>query len=202
MRRIGWFGGSFNPPHVGHLILAEMARSERSLDEVMFMPARNPPHKPAQGLAPARHRCRMVELAVEDNDAFSVSRHELEREGPSYTLRTARELTEVLSADTQLNLILGADSIHDLTEWWKARELLAEMDFIVLKRPGYPLGELSHIANEFGAGAVEKLRDSIVEAPLLDISSTAVRERVGAGRSIRYLVPDAVRRYIHRQDIY
>ena len=93
MRRIGWFGGSFNPPHVGHLILAEMARSERSLDEVMFMPARNPPHKPAQGLAPARHRCRMVELAVEDNDAFSVSRHELEREGPSYTLRTAWELT-------------------------------------------------------------------------------------------------------------
>ncbi|MEF8788298.1 MAG: nicotinate (nicotinamide) nucleotide adenylyltransferase, partial [Planctomycetota bacterium] len=114
MTRVGWFGGSFNPPHTGHLILAEMTRSAMDLDEVMFIPAGNRPHKSVQGLAPARHRCRMVELAVQDNEAFTVSRWEVEREGPSYTLRTARELTKAMSADTELYLMLGADSVHDL----------------------------------------------------------------------------------------
>lgn len=202
MRRVGWFGGSFNPPHVGHLILAEMARSECDLDEILFMPAKNPPHKPAKGLAPAKHRCRMVELAVEGNDAFTVSRLELDREGPSYTLRTARELTERLSPDAELFLILGADSVRDLPEWWKAGELLAEMNFIVLRRPGYSLGDLSHVEEAFGPGAVDKLQDAVVDAPLLDISSTAIRERVAARGSIRYLVPDPVRRYIHAKGVY
>jgi nicotinate-nucleotide adenylyltransferase len=202
MRRVGWFGGSFNPPHVGHLILAEMARCTCDLDEILFMPAKNPPHKHVKGLAPARDRCHMVELAVEDNDAFTVSRLELDREGPSYTLRTARELTERLSSDARLFLILGADSVRDLPEWWKAGELLTEMDFIVLRRPGHPMGELSHVEEAFGRWAVEKLQDAVVEAPLLDISSTSIRQRVAAGGSIRYLVPDAVRHYIREQDMY
>ncbi len=202
MRRVGWFGGSFNPPHAGHLILAEMARSDAGLDEVLFMPAKNPPHKEVEGLAPAQERCRMAELAVEGNDTFTVSTMELECEGPSYTLRTARELTEKLDADTELFLMLGADSVHDLPEWWRAGELLEEMEFIVLKRPGYPLGDLDDLQNEFGPEKVAKLQDAVAEVPLIDISSTVVRERLRRGLSIRYLVPESVRQYILRKEIY
>lgn len=202
MANLGLFGGSFNPVHMGHLILAEIARADANLDKMLFVPARKPPHKLLHGLAAAQHRLRMTELAVEGNEHFEISEIELEREGPSYTLQTVEELRDGLGADDSLFLVVGADSVHEMPEWWHARELVQEVPIIALKRPGYPLDDLDRVKAEFGEEAVEQIKQNVVEAPLLQISSTDIRERIRTGKSIRYMVPEKVRRYIAENGLY
>ncbi len=202
MARIGLFGGSFNPVHCAHLILAERVREEAALDKVLFVPVRVPPHKPDLTLAPARDRLRMLQLALAGNPHLEPSTVELERDGPSYTLITVRQLKQQLGSGCQLLLVVGTDSIRDMPHWWHAQELAREVGVIGLERPGFPLDDVSELQACFGAELVRKIKDSIVSAPLLDISATDIRERVRTRRSIRYLVPEAVRQYILSRGLY
>ncbi len=203
MASIGILGGSFNPLHLAHLIVAERVRGERGLDRVLFIPAAQPPHKPRQCLAPAADRLKMVRLAIRDNPAFTVDPLELEREGPSYTLTTVRELQQRLGARDRLCLLLGADSVLDLENWWRADELAHAVDIVAFNRPGHPLdGEWEELGRRFGRHWAERLRRSRVQVPQLDISATEIRERVRRGLSIRYLVPEPVRCHIEEQGLY
>ena len=202
MARIGLFGGSFNPVHLAHLVLAEHAREECSLDKVLFVPARVPPHKPTLRLAPGGDRLEMLKLAAAGNPHFEVSAIEINREGPSYTLLTVRELKRTLGADGRLCLIVGADSVRDMPHWWRAEELIREVEIIGLQRPPIQSGELDGLDKELSAQAAGKLKASMIKTPLLDISSTDIRRRVREGRSIRYLVPEAVREYILSHGLY
>jgi len=202
MARIGLFGGSFNPVHCAHLILAECAREGCRLDRVVFVPVGTPPHKPNLELAPARERLRMLELALAGNPHFEVSTIELDREGPSYTLVTVREFRRGLKADDRLFLVMGADSVRDLPTWWHARELVDEVEVIALARPGVSLRRLPELDAVFGAETVRRIRRSLVKAPLLEISSTDIRERVRQGRSIRYFAPAPVCRHILDHGLY
>jgi nicotinate-nucleotide adenylyltransferase len=203
MSRIGLFGGSFNPVHVAHMAAAERVRCDRQLDRVLFVPALNPPHKPEDPLASAEDRFRMVQLATADNDAFESCRVEIDRGGPSYTLTTVRELAEELGGEAELFLILGADSVRDMPGWWHAAELASEARIIAVPRPGQPLAtHIAAAAHAFGEAWAEQTRALAVEMPLLDVSATRIRERIRAGLSVRYLVPEPVRRYILERGLY
>lgn len=202
MVRIGLFGGSFNPVHVAHLALAECAREERRLDRVIFMPAKLPPHKPFAPLAAAQDRMEMLRLALADNPHFEVSSLELERDGPSYTLTTVRQLKEQLGPGCTLCLIVGADSICDMPRWWRARELVWEVELIGLRRPGSPLDCACALEEHFGAEKAAEILESIITGPLLEVSATELRARVRQGRSIRHLVPEPVREYILAHGLY
>jgi nicotinate-nucleotide adenylyltransferase len=203
MTRVGVFGGSFNPIHLAHLILAERVRCERALDRILFVPAGRPPHKPQTPLAPAADRLRMVELAIEGNPAFEAVPLELECEEPSYTLLTVRRLREQLGPRAALFLILGSDSVRDIPTWWRADELVQEADIIAVERPGCPLeAAIGEPAGRYGRGWAGRVKELAVRAPLLAISATEVRERVRRGLSIRYLVPEPVRQYILAHGLY
>ena len=200
--RVGIFGGSFNPIHLAHLVLAEYAREGQGLDKVVFVPASRPPHKSQAPLAPAQDRLEMLRLALGHNPHFEVSAIELERDGPSYTLVTARELAKTLGSDAELHLIIGSDSLYDMPAWWHADELIREVRIVCLERPGFPLECLAELEERFGAGAVAEVRRGVVAAPLLQISSTEIRRRIARGRSVRYLVPEPVREYIAAHGLY
>jgi nicotinate-nucleotide adenylyltransferase len=201
--RVGLFGGSFNPPHVGHLVLAEWAHAERALDRVLFVVAGQPPHKAPRPLAPAADRLRMVGLAIEGNPAFEACDLELRRTGASYTLQTVRELRGGLGADVELFLIVGGDSLLELPTWWHAQELAREVPIISFGRPGTALESgLDGLAAHFGQEWVLRTRELMVDAPLMEVSATAVRQRVRDGLSVRYMVPEAVRAYIEERRLY
>ena len=202
MARIGLFGGCFNPVHCAHLILAERVREQAALDKVLFVPVRVPPHKPDLALAPARDRLRMLQLALAGNPHFETCTIELDREGPSYTLLTVRQLKRELGCGCELFLIVGSDSIRDMPRWWHAGELVREVEILGVQRPGFPLEDLSELQACFGAELVGRVRQSIVSAPLLGISATDIRERVRQRRSIRYLVPEPVRQHILSRGLY
>ena len=191
-------GGTFDPIHMGHLITAEIVRVSAALDEIIFIPAARPPHKENKGEAPAEDRLLMVQCAVEGNPSFSVSDIELRREGPSYTVDTIAALSEQLG-DAELFVITGADAMNDLYRWHDPVRLLHSCTFIVAARQGVELDE-SRLAEQFSPEQRSRIR--IVPTPHLEISSTVIRARVRAGRSIRYLVPRAVELYIEERGLY
>ena len=197
-RRIGILGGTFDPIHMGHLITAEIVRVSAALDEIIFIPAARPPHKENKGEAPAEDRLLMVQCAVEGNPSFSVSDIELRREGPSYTVDTIAALSEQLG-DAELFFITGADAMNDLYRWHDPVRLLHSCRLIVAARQGVELDE-SRLAEQFSPEQRSRIR--IVPTPHLEISSTVIRARVRAGRSIRYLVPRAVELYIEERGLY
>ena len=202
MSRIGIFGGTFDPIHVAHLIVAERVASERDLARVLFIPAREPPHKRRSPVASGPDRLRMVELATAGNPAFEALPIELEREGPSYTLMTVWELRRRMPAD-ELFLILGGDSVRDVGSWWRAEELVGEVDVIGVDRPGAMLDDcIDVLGKRFGAGWAERTRDLHVTVPLLDVSATDIRARIRAGLSVRYLVPEPVLQCIAERGLY
>jgi nicotinate-nucleotide adenylyltransferase len=202
MSRAGIFGGSFDPIHVAHLAVAEAALAGGRLDQVLFVPAGTPPHKPVQPEASDAERLHMVELAIAGHPAFQAVAIELERQGPSYTLLTVRELRRRLPG-TDLFLILGGDSVRDLPTWWRADDLVREIDVIAFDRPGAMLRDsLPALAGRFGDRWVKRVEELRIEAPLLDVSATEVRRRVRAGQSIRRLVPASVRAYIEERGLY
>lgn len=186
--KIGILGGTFNPVHIGHLILAEEVREKVGLDRVIFIPACLPPHKDNSDVAAAGHRFRMVKLAIGSNKNFSVSDVEIKRRGRSYTIDTLKELRKTYSAD-ELFFITGSDLLNYLDEW-KDLSLITEMvKFIVATRPGYPLEKIpSYIAT--------------VAIRAVDVSAFEIRACVKEGKSFRYLVPDAVFNYIVKNRLY
>lgn len=189
---IGIFGGSFNPPHLAHLIVAERVREQFGLDRVLWVPNRLPPHKPAAELVGASHRLAMTQLAVADHPAFTVSEVELERTGTSYMVDTVRLLQEGAPAD-RFSLIIGGDSLRDFQTWHQPDEIVRRAPLLVYHRPGVALPALP---------PAYEGRVQVAEAPLIEISGTDIRARHRAGRSIRYLVPERVRAYIEAHGLY
>jgi nicotinate-nucleotide adenylyltransferase len=195
-------GGTFDPIHVGHLAVAEEARETLGLERILFIPAGQAPHKTANAVSSALDRLAMVALAIADNPAFELSRLEVDRSGPSYTADTVAELarTEVVAGRTpDLTLILSAETFADLPTWHEPTRLLATARAAVVPREGYPAPDPGWLARAFPG---QEDRVDFLEGPRLGLSSTALRERVASGRSIRYLVPDAVAGYIAEHRLY
>ncbi|HET8977933.1 MAG TPA: nicotinate-nucleotide adenylyltransferase [Solirubrobacteraceae bacterium] len=195
--RIGILGGTFNPPHVGHLICAQEAHRELGLDHVLFIPAGIPPHKQVEDEPGARHRLELCQLAADGDRRFVVSDAELRREGPSYTVDTLEELTSQ-SPDTQLFLILGADIAAGLPQWRAPERVLQLATVAIAKRRGTARSAVQHALDSLAGGD----RARFFEMPRIGISSTMVRRRVRAGQPIRYFVPDAVMEYIETHGLY
>jgi nicotinate-nucleotide adenylyltransferase len=196
-RRIGIMGGTFDPPHVAHLACAEAVFVELSLDVVLFIPTGNPSFKQGTVVASAKDRLRMVQLACASNPHFVTSDLEVRRGGITYTLETLKELQEAYP-DAELFFIAGADSIREIDMWRGASELATLATFVAVSRPGYDLETLrEHLELDMPAFNV-----TFVEMPAIGVSSTLVRERLRAGRSIRYLVPEPVYSYIGERGLY
>lgn len=189
---VGIFGGSFDPPHIAHLIVAEVLREQFALDQIWWMPAYQPPHKRGEGQTPAQHRLAMTEAATQDHAAFRVSRHEVDRQGISYTVDTLR-LLRARYPSTTFQLIIGGDSWADFDAWHRPDEIVQQVRLIVYPRPGFV---------DLMVPKRYEDRVSIAEAPLLEVSSTIIRQRRRADRSIRYLVPESVRTYIFDHGLY
>jgi nicotinate-nucleotide adenylyltransferase len=185
------FGGTFDPIHLAHLVLAEQVGEAVGLETVVFVPAGRPPHKDGGTSAPPHHRLAMVELAVTGNRRFTVSGIELEAPGPSFTIDTVRRLKAAGAG--RIALIIGGDSLVEMSTWREPEALLAECDLLVVERPGYDLER---------APAAYRKQARVVPALKLDIASRAIRARVTAGKSIRYLVPEPVRAYIEHHGLY
>jgi nicotinate-nucleotide adenylyltransferase len=192
VRRVGVFGGTFDPPHIGHLALAAWARDALGLDRVLFIPAGQPPHKRGRRLSPARHRLAMTRLAVRGNPAFRVSTWELERRRPSFTIDTLEHLARARTV--ALHLLVGADSLDDFRTWKRPDAILALARLAVAGRPGS--------GSRGEAWARRTGRVDWIGNPGIDLSSTLVRERVRVGHSCRYLVPDPVWRYVEKHRLY
>jgi nicotinate-nucleotide adenylyltransferase len=212
-QRLGVFGGTFDPIHVAHLRCAEEAREAMALDRVLFVPSASPPHKGGRAVAPARDRLEMVRRAVARNPGFAVSSIELERPGRSYTVDTLRELRQRLP-DTRLVLLVGLDAFREIGTWKDYGSLFSLADVAVLARPGRRSSNLRALL-PFAARAnfcYSARRDRLehrsgnqvifLDVTALDISATAIRQRAAQGRSIRYLVPPSVERYLSERRLY
>ena len=197
--KIGIMGGTFDPIHLGHLATAEAVREIFALDEILFIPAARPPHKLDKLVTDEQHRLEMVHLATRSNRFFKVSDMELKRTGLSYTFDTMTELHRTFGRETELFFIIGADSLADLSKWHAARELVNKCHFIATTRQGVDI-DFSAVEKFFGSVAREHIHR--VTTPGLEISSTDLRERIRLGRSIKYLVPEAVEDYILKEELY
>lgn len=198
-QRIGILGGTFDPPHVGHLWLATLAADAMSLDRVLFMPAAQPPHKRRKGMTRATDRLLMTRLAIAGDEAFGLTLIEMERPGPSYTIDSVEELQRLYGTDGALYLLMAADSLGDIDTWREPDALLERIEWVVGPRPGSPLPDRSALEDRFGAKAS---RIHLLEGPSLDVSSSEIRRRVAARRAIRYLVPRGVEELIGQRGLY
>ncbi len=198
IRRIGVFGGTFDPIHYGHLVIAEDARVYLQLEIVLFVPARQPPHKPSGSYSAFPHRVRMTELAIADNPHFVLSLLEAERPGPSYTVDTLRQLRTEFGPDAELYFIIGMDSLANITTWHKPAELLTLCRVVVAERAGYSV-DLTALEE-----ALPGLRNrlELIDTPELSISSTDLQRRVRSGLAIRYQLPPQVEKYIYEHRLY
>jgi len=199
--RTGVFGGTFDPIHVGHLILAEQCREQAKLDQVLFVPSALPPHKQQQSLTSFAQRVEMLALAISGHAPFRVEEMEKERAGPSYTVDTLTQLHAARPAD-ELCFILGTDSLHDLPLWHQPRRILELATLLVVARADWPALSAKELKDSLQLDDDFSLRYQIVEAPLIAIASRNVRRRIAEGRSVRYMVPRAVEAYIADKRLY
>lgn len=190
--RVGIFGGTFNPPHVAHLIIAESVREEFRFDRILWIPNNRSPLKERFELADAEDRLAMTRAATVGNDAFTISKIEIRRSGVSYTVDTVRTLQE-RHPNAAFHLIVGSDSLAQIDRWHEPKELLERVPFIVFRRPG---------SADVSAPAGFEDRIAFADAPLLEISSTEIRRRIRSRRSIRYMVPQSVDEYVRSRDLY
>jgi len=199
-RRVGILGGTFDPIHIGHLIMAEQIREEFQLDKVIFIPSGNPPHKKLQTVTDAEHRYNMVCEALKENPYFEESRIEIDRKGYTYTIDTLRDLKEHNKNNAHMYYIIGADVLYDLLTWKDYEKVFEICEFIAAMRPGKDRDgfreRIRYLEKEFSA----KIHEA--EISLIEVSSTMIRERVKQNKSIRYLVPEAVEEYIRKNRIY
>ncbi len=201
-RRIGLLGGTFDPVHYGHLVIAEEVRANLNLTEMVFIPTGKPPHKPRRMITAAQHRVAMLELAIASNPRFTLSRFEVDRPGPSYTVETLRCLREEWGTETEIDFVIGWDSLEEMHTWYDPTGILAQVTHLVaVGRPGY-VEEHEDYARfeEKLPGIMQRLL--VVQAPLLEISSSDLRQRVAQGRPIKYQTPEAVESYIAEHNLY
>lgn len=189
-KQIGLFGGTFNPPHIGHLIIAQEALKQLKLDEVWWMPASNPPHKKKVEDVLDEHRIEMVKKTIGNNNQFSLSLLEFERSGPSYTIDTIRLLIEKFPS-TDFTFIMGGDMVHSLSSWHQIDQLKDLVQFAGVGREGFPVDE-----------HWERFNVKLVEIPNIGISSTFIRLRAKENSNIRYFVSDDVWKYIKEHQLY
>ena len=191
--KIAIMGGTFNPIHNAHLLSAEQVHDGLGYDKILFIPSARPPHKEPLDIIDPEHRYQMTRLAIEDNPDFEVSRIELDRNGASYAIQTIKELQSIYGNGCELAWIIGADSLIEFTIWKDFDELLETCHFIATTRPNYCIDKaIPNIHN----------RVQVYSITGFNISASEIRERVREGRSIRYLVPDAVEDYIHQHELY
>ena len=200
-RRIGILGGTFDPPHLGHLLIAETARVALQLESVLFLPAGEPWLKSGQRITPAAHRLRMVRLAVADNPHFHVCDCEIRRSGATYTVDTLRELRRAYPDATELYFIVGSDVLAQFHRWKEPEAILELCRLAVIERPGGPADAMAALSGRFpeavNSGAVVSLT-----GPRVDFSASELRRILAAGQSARYQIPDAVADYIAANELY
>jgi nicotinate-nucleotide adenylyltransferase len=194
-RRVGVMGGTFDPIHYGHLVTAEEAVAQFGLDQVVFVPTGRPWMKADRDVSPGEDRYLMTVVATASNPRFSVSRVEIDREGPTYTVDTLRLLADE-HPDAELYFITGADAMLEIFDWKEAGDVLTLAHFIAATRPGYDLARFE------AAAPTQHPRVSRMDIPALAISSSDIRRRVHEGRAIRYLLPEGVKSYIEKQGLY
>ncbi len=196
--RLGVFGGTFDPVHYGHLVAAEEVRYRLRLDKVLFVPAGMPPHKLDHDITPTRHRVAMLELAIASNPGFALSRVDIDRHGPCYTVDTLALLHEEYGPGAELFFLMGMDSLADILTWKDPERLIRLARIVVVGRPGFQadVDELDKVL----PGAAERI--CIVDTPLMEVSSSDIRQRVREGAPIRYQVPEAVEAYIRAHRLY
>ncbi|MGN1011110.1 MAG: nicotinate-nucleotide adenylyltransferase [Clostridia bacterium] len=196
MKKIGIMGGTFDPIHYGHIVTASKVKKSFGLDEVVFVPSGNPPHKKERKITPAEHRLNMVNRAVKSIKGFSVSTMEMDRPGYSYALDTVNGFYRLYGEDTDLYFITGADAIAEIATWHRADELMKKCRFIASARPGYHFDKEHAIA--------EKYKDRIVLFPETNIavSSSDIRRRIAQGKSVTSMLPEEVEQYIREHHLY
>ncbi len=199
---VGLYGGSFNPIHCGHLIIARSVAEKLNLQRVIFLPSATPPHKEGEPLVEPRDRAEMVRLAIAGEKLFGFSDYDLIRDGPSYTIDTIAHFKKDLGDDAQLFWIIGADWLTELGTWRRAGELVDACTFVTAARPGWERPDLSTLGTVLSVAQIARLREHILATPRIDISATDIRDRVTARKSIRYLVPESVRLYIEMFNLY
>jgi nicotinate-nucleotide adenylyltransferase len=199
--RIGVFGGTFDPVHVVHLIIAEQCREQAKLDQVWFVPAARPPHKQERGVASFAHRVEMLQLALAGQPAFRVEEMEKDRPGLSYTADTLEELHRRHPGD-ELFFLVGSDCLPDLPHWHEPARIAAVATLLIVARPGWTVWPLDQIRAALRLSQDRPLAQQVVEVPQMSLSSTDLRQRVAAGRTIRYLVPRAVECYLETHHLY
>lgn len=187
MKKIGIFGGTFDPPHCGHLLMANEVLHQLSLEEIWFLPNQIPPHKQEEHFSDSSHRIEMLKLAIESNPSFKLQLIEMERQGPSYTYDTMK-LLRGKYPEVQFYFIIGADMVEYLPKWHKIDELLGIVQFTGVKRIGFQMETPYPV--------------QFVDVPEFEVSSTLIRERVEKNQPIKYLIPENVRRYIEENGLY
>ncbi|NBG88940.1 nicotinate-nucleotide adenylyltransferase [Isachenkonia alkalipeptolytica] len=200
MKKVGVIGGSFDPIHFGHLRIAQIALEEHHLEEILFIPSGNPPHKKTKDLSPAIDRLNMVKLAVDDNQNFTACDYEIYESGITYTILTIKELQKQYPKGTVFSFILGADAFLDMDSWRDLEEFLSIVELIVLSRSYYKTSKveekIKHYQEQYPCNI------QTIYAKTLNISATSLRKLVKSGKSLRYLVPSEVDKYIYTRGLY
>ncbi len=186
-RKVGILGGTFNPPHLGHLIIADQVKDQLGLEKILFLPAANPPHAKGKRTIAAEHRIEMVNKAIEAEPEFELELAEINRGGKSYTYDTMKALTEK-NPDVEYYFIIGADMVEDLPSWYRVEELLQMVQFVAVNRPAYS------VATPFPL--------IFIDVPNIEISSSVIRQKVADQCSIQYLLPNKVIEYIEEKGLY
>jgi nicotinate-nucleotide adenylyltransferase len=199
--RIGIFGGTFDPVHLGHLIVAEQCREQANLDQIWFLPSARPPHKRDQALTPFAQRAEMLALAIAGHQAFRIDEIEKDRPGPSFTADTLEELDRSQPGNEWF-LLVGSDTLADLPTWHEPARVVASATLLVAARPGAKIPNAPELRRALRLSDTEALRLQIIASPLIDISSRDLRRRAAEGRSLRYLVPRAVECYVEGKGLY
>lgn len=196
--KVGVLGGSFDPIHYGHLVAAEEVRYQLQLPQILLVPAGQPPHKVSRTISPVEHRMAMAHLAISSNPHFRLSRVDVDRPGPHYSVDTVALLRKELGPDAEIHFIVGLDSLIEMAMWREPARLLRTCRVVGVTRPGYEdLSKLAPEIRQAGAGRIV-----IVQIPALNISSSDLRRRVREGRPIKYQLPEAVEEYIYKNGLY
>lgn len=201
-RRIALLGGSFDPVHHGHLIIARAVAEALDIDRVLLLPAGTAPHKPGGAEAPAADRAAMLRLAVGGDELFSVDTFDMDRDGPCYTVETVAHFHRQIEAGDELFWIIGADSLLELHEWYEPNRIAQTCRIVTAARSGFDPGELDHLRGVIDVDALAQIKRDVIATPRVDISATQIRQRVAVGQSIRYLTPLAVVDYITTGNLY
>ena len=202
MKKTALFGGTFDPVHNGHIDVAEYAAGAIGAEKVIMVPAKRSPHKNFSPFASAQDRINMISLAIAGRDNFDLSDCEMTRPEPSYTLDTIEYFQSKFTPDTQLYWLIGADSLKDLAKWHRIRDLLDSCTIAVMFRAGIAKPDFSDFTRIFGWSHVQKLSDNVIQTPLIEVSSTDIRNKIATGQSVEKMIHPDVLKYITEKGLY